>query len=81
MTTKLTLSLDDQVIKNAKIYAKHQQTSVSKLVEVYLSDLIAIRDDEPELTGVVAELASVLEGVDLEVSRSEYLDYLSDKYR
>lgn len=36
MKTKLTLSLDIEVIEKAKIYAKEVATTVSPLVENYL---------------------------------------------
>ncbi len=35
MNTKLTLTLDDAVIKNAKQYAKSQNISLSRIVEGY----------------------------------------------
>ena len=40
MTTKLTLSVDSLVIERAKGWAKGRQTSVSALVEDYLSLLV-----------------------------------------
>lgn len=39
MDKKLILSLDQSVIENAKIYAKSNNTSLSKLIESYLSTL------------------------------------------
>ncbi len=39
MTTKLTLTIDDSVIKRAKHYAKHSGKSVSQIVEQYLNEL------------------------------------------
>jgi hypothetical protein len=39
MTTKLTLTVDEQVIKAAKTYAKKNGRSVSDLVETYLKNL------------------------------------------
>jgi glutamyl-tRNA reductase len=36
MTTKLTLSISEEVVKNAKKAAKKKNTSVSKIVEDYL---------------------------------------------
>jgi hypothetical protein len=35
METKLTLSLDKEIIEQAKKYAKQQKTSLSKIVENY----------------------------------------------
>jgi hypothetical protein len=43
MTTKLTLTLNDAVIKKAKDYAKEKNTSVSRIVEEYL-DFVAEKE-------------------------------------
>jgi hypothetical protein len=39
MYTKLTLNIDQNVVENAKIYAKNTKRSVSKLVEEYLASI------------------------------------------
>jgi hypothetical protein len=39
MTTKLTLTIEEEVIKAAKTYAKKKGRSVSDLVETYLKNL------------------------------------------
>jgi hypothetical protein len=39
MYTKLTLNIDQEIVENAKIYAKITKRSVSKLVEAYLSSI------------------------------------------
>jgi hypothetical protein len=39
MTTKLTLTLDDKVIRRAKRYAKTKGRSVSELVESYFKSI------------------------------------------
>ncbi|MDR2979889.1 MAG: DUF6364 family protein [Bacteroidales bacterium] len=39
MNTKLTLSLDADIIEDAKSYAKKNSISLSKLIENYLSFL------------------------------------------
>lgn len=46
MTTKLTLTLDDKVIKGAKKYAKASGRSVSELVESYFMSLTASGNDQ-----------------------------------
>jgi hypothetical protein len=38
--TKLTLRLDDRVIRKGKAYARQHNTSLSKLFEAYLKDKI-----------------------------------------
>jgi hypothetical protein len=48
MTTKLTLTLDDKVIKGAKKYAKASGRSVSELVESYFKSLTALTNDQAD---------------------------------
>ena len=48
MTTKLTLTLDDKVIRNAKRYAKAKGRSVSDLVESYFKSITEHKDNQSE---------------------------------
>jgi hypothetical protein len=48
MTTKLTLTIDDKVIKGAKKYAKASGRSVSELVESYFKSLTALNNDQAD---------------------------------
>ncbi|XWN37755.1 MAG: DUF6364 family protein [Balneola sp.] len=52
MKTKLTLSLDEDVIEQAKAYAKDQETSVSSLVENYLKAITSSKKEENEILQV-----------------------------
>ena len=70
MNSKLTLSLDDQVIKKAKRYAKIHNISVSQMVENYLGKVV--NEEKPKLTGVVAELAGIIP--DSEFDKTDYLE-------
>lgn len=45
MTTKLTLSVEKEIIEKAKAYARKTGRSLSELIESYLAD---ITDDEPD---------------------------------
>jgi hypothetical protein len=57
MTTKLTLTLDDKVIENAKRYAKAKGRSVSELVESYFKSITGLDNDRSdELTPSVKSL-------------------------
>jgi hypothetical protein len=57
MTTKLTLTLDDKVIRKAKRYAKAEGRSVSELVESYFKSLTRSEDPQPnELSPSVKSL-------------------------
>ncbi|MEI7695939.1 MAG: DUF6364 family protein [Chlorobium sp.] len=46
MLAKLTLTIDDEVISRAKIYAQRQQRSVSKIVQEYLKSISDINRTE-----------------------------------
>ncbi len=56
MTTKLTLSISEEVISNAKKVAKKKNTSVSKIVEEYLRK-ISKSLDEKSITATIFENA------------------------
>lgn len=58
MTTKLTLTLDDKVIRQAKRYAKAKGRSVSELVESYFKSITKLGgdDESEELAPVVKSL-------------------------
>jgi hypothetical protein len=60
MLSKLTLSVEQSVIKSAKIYAKQKGKSVSELVEQYLRSLQAKASDSPELDpSILVQMGSV----------------------
>jgi antitoxin component of RelBE/YafQ-DinJ toxin-antitoxin module len=78
--SKLTLSVDDDVVTRAKRYAQRQGTSVSRLVETYLDALArppAIADER--LPASLRRLRGILRGVKFD--REDYVDYLERKYR
>ena len=57
MTTKLTLSIDVQTIKKAKLISAKKGKSISKLVEEYLNTLSTIDENKKS---VVKELSGLL---------------------
>jgi Family of unknown function (DUF6364) len=80
MQTKLTLRLDEALIKRAKIYAKHAGKPVSQLVAEYFAVLgTRIEDVDFTLTRTVRQLKGALRGADVDVS--DYRRYLEEKYR
>ena len=74
--SKLTLSVDDQVVQRAKQYAKERGTSVSELVEGYLDavsrPLKGVKDPP-----VLREIRGILRKGD----REDYRQHLIEKYR
>lgn len=81
MDKKLTLSLNKDVIENAKVFAKKNKISLSKLIESYLRSIAENKVKELEITPLVKSLSGVIElPVDFN-ARDEYADYLIEKYR
>ena len=79
MQTKLTLRLDDELIKRAKSYAKKSGKSVSQIVAGYFSLLGEEMDEEKsELTPIVQSLKGSLKGAS--VGKKDYHKYLEEKY-
>jgi Family of unknown function (DUF6364) len=60
MTTKLTLTIEDGVIKNAKNYAKQKGRSLSGLVENYLKSLTGAAAEKEVLTPRVKRLKGAI---------------------
>jgi hypothetical protein len=78
MQTKLTLRLEDDLIRRAKSHARRRGTSVSKMV----ADFFALLDDaaeagEDELSPTVRDLLGVLKDTGLD--ESDYRRYLEEK--
>ena len=81
MDKKLTLSLNEQVIANAKIFAKENQISLSKLIEAYLRSVTTNQTKSVKITPLVESLSGVVELPSKFDVRDEYADYLMEKYR
>ena len=79
METKLTLKLDQSVIKSVKIYAEKNNRSLSKLVEDYFRNLV--RESEirkSSISPLVQELSGIISEND--IGGINYIDYLESKY-
>lgn len=77
--TKLTLRLDDRLIRRAKAYARRSGTSVSQLVADLFARLQATDAESPEtLSPAVRSLAGALRGYDLD--REDYRKHLIEKH-
>ena len=73
---KLTLSVDEKVVRSAKRYAAAQGTSVSRLVERYL-DLLSRPIDMAEAPPVLR----MLRGAARDVPADAHRKHLARKYR
>jgi antitoxin component of RelBE/YafQ-DinJ toxin-antitoxin module len=82
MQTKLTLRMDDELIKKAKQWAETRGISLSELVAQFFDQLpnthklVELSPWTRKLVGVLKE-----DGVDDGVLRKQYLDYLKEKYQ
>jgi hypothetical protein len=77
MYTKLTLSIDQNVIENAKKYAKDQKRSISKLVEEYLFSISSSANKEIEYNSL-GPITKELVGIIKVNGHTDYKDILTD---
>jgi hypothetical protein len=79
MKTKLTLRLDDRLIRWAKAHARRSGKSVSQIVADYFVLLSPrYRDIEHDLTPIVKSLKGTLQGSD--VDTDDHKRHLEEKY-
>jgi hypothetical protein len=79
MQTKLTLRLDEDLIRRAKSVAKKRSKSVSQLVADYFASL----DKEPkqsaeDLAPIVRSLKGALRGTDVDIE--DYRGHLEERH-
>jgi hypothetical protein len=82
MYTKLTLNIDQDVVENAKIYAKDTKRSISKLVEEYLSSISEknVKNNNRPLGPITQELVGII-SIDKNIDYKELLaEALMEKY-
>ena len=76
MNTKLTLSLDKEIIDQAKIFAKGNGKSLSEMVEAYFRDIVYMSDEKSEeIEARVRKIVGVIKlppDFDLEKAKEEY---------
>jgi hypothetical protein len=73
---RLNLTVEPSVIERARRYTERHNTSISKLVTAFLSQLPDAREPD-ELPPTVKRLLGVAKGGP---DREEYRDHLVDKY-
>ena len=80
MDTKLTVKLDGNVISRAKNYARKRKTSLSKLIENYLDVVSKPESEENEITPLVKSLSGVIKLPDNYDYKTDYAEFLAQKY-
>ena len=83
MQTKLTLRLDDALIRRAKLYAGRAGKSVSEIVADYFARLEAPAEESARLVRAKSPAVESLVGVisDARLDERDYRDHLADRHR
>jgi hypothetical protein len=80
METKLTLRLKKKVIDQAKKYANDHETSLSKLIENYLSAITHESKSIENISPLVQSLSGVLHLPRNENPKRKYHEHINEKY-
>ena len=78
MTAKITLYSDKNLIEQMKAYAKEQNTSVSKIVNAFFSNLLESSKTSTKKHKITESLVGIIK--EKEHSKNDYYDYLEAKY-
>ncbi len=81
MNTKLTLSIDQGVIRQIKRFSKKRGKSISRMVEDYFRQITLQETGDADITPGVASLMGLLPGETAGKWREEYAGHLEAKYR
>jgi len=82
MNTKLTLTINEDVISKAKAFAKSQNSSLSGIIENYLKSLTNknTEDRKDELTPITKSLRGAFKNVGNIDYKEERMKRLEEKY-
>ena len=78
MQTKLTLRLDDDLVRFGKDFARRRGKSLSRIVADYFLLMERLDHEHRILAPKTRSLLGLLKGSD--VSEKDYRDYLEEKY-
>ena len=81
MQTKLTLTLEQSIIKQAKLYAKDKGRSLSALIENYLKVVLEDNHQEVKLSPSIRKLKGAIKLPDNFDYKKELTEALSAKYK
>lgn len=81
MATKLTLRLDEKLIKNAKQAARSRKVSLSRMVSDYFKSISAQQKKELIESPILSEIAGILPSkADNKKLLKSYKKHIEDKY-
>ncbi|MEI7437865.1 MAG: DUF6364 family protein [bacterium] len=78
MNVKLTLRMDEEMIRTAKVEASRRGKSVSQIVGEFFDSLASGKRRQPVLPPITASLVGILKGK--EIQESDYKKHLREKY-
>jgi len=84
MNTKLTLSLDKDIIIRAKKYARENNKSLSQIIEDYLRSISKTGNSKPnldDLPAITKTLSGILKGKPEIDFRNEISEYIMRKHK
>jgi hypothetical protein len=80
METKLTIRLKKNVIDLAKQYATEHDTSLSRLIENYLSAITGEKKSPDDISPLVRSLTGVIGAAAPDHAEEKYHKHLEEKY-
>lgn len=84
MNTKLTLSIDKNVITRAKNYARNKNKSLSQIIEDYLKSISKNEKNIPvleEIPPITQSLSGILKGKPEIDFKNDISDYMMRKHK
>jgi hypothetical protein len=82
MDTKLTLKLNENIIKKAKSYAREKNRSLSMIIEDFFYFLTIEKEEiEDTYSPIVKELSGIIKLRGEDDLQESYTDYLIEKYK
>jgi hypothetical protein len=79
MDVKLTLKLDEEIIKKAKLFAAENNTSLSRMIENYLLQITSEKTTDTKITTLVKSLSGIIDSHLGEDYKKETTDFLIQK--
>ncbi|MEQ9299193.1 MAG: DUF6364 family protein [Cyclobacteriaceae bacterium] len=81
MKTKLTLTIEESLITEAKLFAKKNGRSLSEIVEAYLQALTKKVSNASRTSSITSALIGSFSAPDSFEYKTEITKYLSEKYQ
>lgn len=81
MDVKLTLKLDEDIIKKAKVFAQENNTSLSRMIENYLLQITSENASPTKITSLVKSLSGIIDMNISENYQDETTDFLIQKHK